>query len=686
MFSGNSFAKNAKMQMSQKLWGGLKQGDIEKLKNFSTAIDNDDYQAALEIAKEMKGINDGKSAFADTVMDIALWNKYSQIDDKKFNTKTVSFNDISRFVNDNQFFPNLTELRKNAEKIAVTSNIPYNFSKQYFKNFPATNIDSKLYLLNSKINAINAPKLADKVTNPTENLQQDITNLIINIWISENFSPEKEAKFLSNYGNSLTEENHVARIKRLLWDKKEEDAKRIFYLVGQDYQKLFTSIITIDKNPKYIDQIILSIPRNLRGNELLAYKVIMWKKAQLANDKGSVKEIANMVLEVPANVGNPEKWWSLKNFYCREMIKAKDYKKAYSLASSHGLSVSSLNFSDAEWLSGWLALRFLNKPKVAYSHFNNLYVNVTYPISISRAAYWLGMASLEMGDRQKSIDWYKIAAKYPTYFYGQLAIHKHRVLDSVGSQNDIILPKDPDILGSDIQSMAQENSLKTGYILALIGDKKSAAKIFEYAVLKTKTDGEIAVIMKVVNELNDKALDVKISKIAAKKNVFFIKDKFQILKEIENEPQAPLVHAIIKQESGFAPSALSSVGAIGFMQLMPATAELVCKKNGIKYDRKKLATDMGYNIVLGSSYIRSLIDEFGGSELLAIASYNAGPNATRRWISEFYDPRKTQNIDEVVDWVELITYAETRNYVQRIMENLIVYKYLMSRLNYDDIK
>ncbi len=670
--------------MSQKLWGGLKKDDVENLKNFSTAINQDNYKKALEIAKKMNGA-EGKSAFADAALEIALWNKYSQIDNNAVDLNSVNFNDISRFVNDNQFFPNLAELRKNAEKIAVLNNIPYRFSKQYFQNFPATNTESKIYLLKSEINYLSSSKDVQQDLNQQNNLQKEIDKLTTNIWINENFSADKEAKFLSNYGDKLTEENHIARINRLLWDNKTDDAKRIFYLVGADYQKLFNAIIEIDHNPKYIDKIITSIPRSVRGSEILAYKIIIWKKARIGNGVDA-SEVVDMLLDIPGNVSNPDKWWSLRKLYSREMLKSKNYKKAYALASSHGLKVNNVDFPDAEWTAGWIALRFLNKPKIAYDHFNNLYVNVTYPISISRAAYWLGMSAQEMGDKKKAIDWYKVAIKYPTYFYGQLAIHKHRVLDSVGSQNDIILPKDPDILPGDIKSIAKEDSLKIAYLLALMGDKKNSTKIFEYVVASAKTDGEIAVVMKVVNEMNNKELDVKISKAAAKKNVFFIKDKFQIVKEIENDSHAPLVHAIIKQESGFATSALSSVGAIGFMQLMPTTAELVCKKIGIKYNRHKLATDMNYNVVLGSFYIKSLIDDFDGSELLAIASYNAGPGATKRWINEFYDPRKTKDLDRVVDWIELITYSETRNYVQRIMENLIVYKYLMSRVNYDDIK
>jgi soluble lytic murein transglycosylase len=122
------------------------------------------------------------------------------------------------------------------------------------------------------------------------------------------------------------------------------------------------------------------------------------------------------------------------------------------------------------------------------------------------------------------------------------------------------------------------------------------------------------------------------------------------------------------------------------MQLMPGTAKLVAKELGIKYDQKKLSSDINYNVRLGSFYIKKLIDEFGGSEMLAIASYNAGPNATKRWINEFYDPRLEKDYNKIVDWIELITYSETRNYVQRIIENMIVYKYLMSRNNYDQLQ
>ncbi|MFT5703165.1 MAG: soluble lytic murein transglycosylase [Rickettsiales bacterium] len=667
----NSFAA----QTSQRIWGGLSKKDVQNLKEFSKALDKNNHKQALAVAKKM-----GNSNFSDTAIRIALWNKYSQVDNEGFNIESVSFNDISRFVNDNQFFPNFSELRKNAEKIAIANNIPYNFSKKYFKNFPASNPESKLYLLKSEIDYANSYNLDSK-----EDAKKDIQDLTYNLWVNDDFSEEQEDKFLSTYNNKLTEEKHIARITRLIWDKKTKDAQRILYLIGEDQQKLFSSIIKISKNPNYINNIIYSIPRKLRNNELLAYNVIMWKKAQITKEDDA-EEIVKMLLKIPKDVDNPDKWWGLRKLYSRELLKTKDYEKSYIIASNHGLKGSDEKFYDAEWTAGWIALRFLDRPKDAYDHFYNLYLNVGYPISVSRSSYWLGMASQAMGNKEEAIKWYKVASKYPIYFYGQLAIHKHRVLDPIGSQNDIILPKDPDILREDIEALARKDSLKTAYILAIIGDKKNATDIFEYAVERSKTSGEVSGIMKVVNEIKDRQLDVKISKAAAKKNVFFIKDKFQIIQKIEKDPSAPLIHAIIKQESGFAPSAYSSAGAIGFMQLMPDTAKLVSKKLGIEYSRRKLSGNMDYNVVLGSAYIKSLLDDFEGSEILAIAAYNAGPSNSRRWVREFYDPRETEDIDMVIDWIELITYSETRNYVQRIMENLIVYKYLMSRENYDEVK
>ena len=680
IFSSESEAKDAK-PISHKLWRDLTEKDFEILKKVSAAIAEKNYDEALRLASQMKDgkkenseTSQEKSEFSEAVTDIILWNKFSG----KIDPKRISFSDISRFTTDNPFYPNANEMRRNVERVAIANGIPYQISEKYFNSNPAGTTESKIYLAQSKINFLSISKLPEEEKVGAE---KDAKNLISNIWVRENFSADDEKKFLEKYQNQLTEIDHINRIDRLLWDGKIDDAKRLMSFVNEDHQRLFTAVIDLQNSPKYVDKIILSVPRKLRANEGLSYRRIVWYKS-----KDKIDDLLDLMLDLPTKSQVPEKWWSLRRLYGREMLKQKKYQAAYKLISAHNLPKTSADFWEAEWTAGWIALRFLDEPKDAYTRFENLYKNVSQPVTLSRGAYWLGMAAEGMKNKPLAVEWYKEAAKYPIFFYGQLAIHKHRALDSVGASSDIILPKDPDITGRDLAKISESRAAQAAYLLAITGDKTSASKIFEWIVNNAPTEGQIAVIMKLTNEIGDRQLDAKISRTAARKNVFFIKDKFQIVKEVVHDEYAPLVHAIIKQESGFAPMALSQVGAIGFMQLMPGTAKLVAKDIGIAYDKKKLATDITYNVRLGSFYIKKLIDRFDGSEMLAIASYNAGPNATQRWINEFYDPRKEKDLDNVIDWIELITYSETRNYVQRILENLIVYKYLMSRANYDSVQ
>lgn len=661
---------------SHNLWQSFSSKDSEILSQVMKALQKKDFEEAEKLAKQIGSDKEEEDLISlnDAVRDIVLWNKFSG----KLNPKKTSFNAISSFAIDNPFLPNIKEIRRNVESVAIANSIPFKTSEKYFAIFPPLDSESKIFFVESKIESIVGSKKNDQ---EKDSERKKIQTQIAKIWIKENFSVEDEEKFLEKYREILTEDDHINRIERLLWDSQYSDAKRILSYVNSDHQALFNAAIKISEFPQYIDNHIISVPRKLRSNELLLYRVILWYK-----NKDRFDEIIELMTKLPADSKYPEKWWTYRRLYGREMLKRKEYSDAYKIISKHNLPTNSNDFWEAEWTSGWIALRFIEANDLALKHFTNLQSNVSQPVTVSRANYWLGMTYQSMNNKTKAIEWYKKASLYPTFFYGQLAIHKHRIINPINAANEIVLPKNPDITGRDIYKISESRAAQIAYILAITGDKDNASKIFEWIVQNAPTDGQIAVVMNIINKIGDRQLDAKISRVAAKKNVFFIKDKFQIVKEVSKDEYAPLVHAIIKQESGFAPSALSKVGAIGFMQLMPETAKLVAKEMGVKYERNKLATDIRYNILLGSFYIKKLLTEFDNSEMLAIASYNAGPNATRRWINEFYDPRKEKDHDRVIDWIELITYSETRNYVQRIIENMIVYKYLMSRSNYDQIE
>ncbi len=669
-----SFAQENEFK-TDKLWKKFTKNDIETLRNINSALAKNNFDEAMNLVKVLKSnIGNEKNSLADAIVDIILWNKYSG----KIDSKKTSFNDISTFVIDNPYLPNINDLRRNVERVAIANNVDYKIAEAYFNSNPALTTESKLYVVESKILKIATEKTDQEVR---DSQSKTIQSEIAKIWIKENFSVDSERQFIEKYKDILTENDHSQRIERLLWEGKKIEAARIMNYVGKDYRNLFESIAKIEESPRYIDNLLLDIPRRLRANELLSFKRLIWYKS-----KDRIDDVIDLLIDLPENYKLPEKWWSFRRLYGREMIKQKQFKKAYQILSKHNLPVTSNDFWEAEWTAGWVALRFLDEPKDALVHFQKMHKNVVQPVTLSRAIYWEAMCYEAMNQKSKAIELYKAGTNYPIFFYGQLAIHKHKNLDPLGSEKDIILPKSPDITGRDIVKISESRAAQIAYILAISGDRDNASKIFEWLVNNAPTEGQIAVIMKIVGEIGDRQLDAKISRIASKKNVFFVREKFQIVKEVMNDEFAPLVHAIIKQESGFAQMAVSHVGALGFMQLMPGTAKLVAKELGVKYDQKKLTHDIQYNVRLGSFYIKKLIDEFNGSEMLAIASYNAGPNATKRWINEFYDPRLEKDYNKIVDWIELITYSETRNYVQRIIENMIVYKYLMSRNNYDQLQ
>ena len=245
------------------------------------------------------------------------------------------------------------------------------------------------------------------------------------------------------------------------------------------------------------------------------------------------------------------------------------------------------------------------------------------------------------------------------------------------------LPEPPQFTKIEEENVLNNNVVKMAYLLAKYGNSKNDSyKLFLSAINSAQSKGEMSAIFEIAKSTNQEELISKLAKQLTYKDVYFIDNLYPLLNIINLEnPNSHLVHSIIKQESGFHISARSHVGATGFMQLMPQTAKSVAKQMKLTYNLRELRTNPAYNILLGSYYINSLIKQFDGSQVLAIASYNAGPGAVNRWIKEYGDPREMSDIKDIVNWMELISYAETRNYVQRIIENSIVYEYVLEKFN-----
>ncbi len=633
--------------------------DIKTFNKTVQLLNKRDWSEALSWADSIKSEN-----LKDAMVEYVLWKKYTNLSQ---NSAETEFDNLLNFIIRHQYLPNIRDLKVKAENMYINNNIPYQFAEKYFNTIDPINTRTAIRVLKDKHSLAankNDPKLINEITSTFHDYD---------------FSNDELVDFMAHFDSYLNEQNYAKKVENLLWDKKFDDAKLLMGRLSNENRILYSGIIEINKNPKYINNILRSIPKNLRENELLLYTRLVYKH----KNKNS-KDVVKMLLELKKETSHPAKWWVYQKYYARELMKDKDYKKSYFLSINNNLKKGTADYSEAEWMAGWIALTFLNKPKDAYYHFYNMYNAVSYPISKSRGAYWAGRAMEADKNTKEAVNWYNIAAQYPLYFYGQLSYHAKNELLGIPSLADKNPLPDPPKFTKEEETAALENNIvKIAYLMAKCGgNRNDYTNLFMTAINSAKTKGEISAIFEIIKNTEDEILITKLAKHLTYKDVYFVDNLFPVLNIINTEnPNSHLIHSIIKQESGFHVSAKSRVGATGFMQLMPATAKEVCKRMKIKYNNRLLKTNPAYNILLGSYYINSLIKRFNGSQILAIASYNAGAVPVNRWIKDYGDPRDMKHIKDIVNWIESIGYSETRNYVQRIVEGSIVYEYILEKSN-----
>jgi len=402
--------------------------------------------------------------------------------------------------------------------------------------------------------------------------------------------------------------------------------------------------------------------------------------AELAHDPGLIYEraryrrnqddLAGMValFDQPlANVPRPDLMWRELDSAARHALETRQYQIAYDLAKQHGAK-NGTTFAEGEWMAGWIALRFVKDAKAAYPHFTAMYAGVSSPLSKARAAYWAGRAATALKNKPEADRWYWEASLYPTTYYGQLAAGE------IGVNPPLPMPQMPKTTPQEQAAFAKQDMVRVVQLLGQLG-QSDEAKIFLTALIeKAGSRGEQRLGVDLAASLGRTDLTLAAAKVARQKGTEMVEYLFPVKKLVNaGRPETALVLGVIRQESAFDPEAVSSAGARGLMQLMPATAKHVAKQLGLKYAKEKLTDDSNFNISLGRAYLAELLDDHGGSYVLAIAAYNAGPRRVSEWTARFRDPRR-QDVD-VIDWVELIPISETRNYVQRVLENTQVYRH-----------
>ena len=628
---------------TQKTSKYYKRKDFDLAKKSIQSFEKGQWTAALSLSKKAKD---------KSIHNFVQWKHLLTTGNQ------ASFYDYQNFINENENYPRIGRLRYLAEHKLSTNKIsPKKIINWFGVNEPLSGY-GKLILGESYI--------------LTGNFEKG-KNLVKEGWITADLTRSEMKFFRKKYKKYLDSNDYINRADYLSWENKYWDLKRMLRYLPKDYQLLYTARQILMSKSYGVDQAIKNVPSKLKNDAGLNFDRLKWRRK-----RGRVDDSLEILLKIKNNKSylvRPDKWWKERAIIARALIYQKKYELAYKISSKHSLE-SGPEFAEAEWMSGWIALSFLNDPILAVDHFNNFFQNVSYPISLSRGAYWLAKAYEKIGDKNKSYEWYVEATKYLTTYYGQLAHLK------IKPGEDFELKEQMQANDKYKKKFHQKELVKIIHLLDELNKDKYTKHILRHLANDNIESGSEILAAELATNISRYDFAIQLSKFASYQKRFHNDYNYPIIstpKYINKRkiPESAFILSIIRQESEFDMTANSHAGAKGLMQLMPYTAKLVSKQAKLPYSKSRLTRDPEYNINLGSHYIAGLILEYDGAYPFAIAAYNAGPKRVRYWKKINKNPQKKQ-ID-YVDWVELIKFKETRNYVQRVLENYNVYRYILEK-------
>ena len=597
---------------------------------------------AFEAAKHSSDPKFSESA----VQAIKIYNSPASID----------IASVKKFFESNRWIPVEAYAGKIERSISFEQNSEHLI--EWFKFYPPTTNQGKFLSLHAELNK-NVKNLSDPKTK--EQLRK--------IWRTTEFDSSSEEYYIKKYKEHFTVEDLLRKIEHLTWRRSFDMSEKLIAILPKKYQTDCLTRLKIARNPDRINRILPSSSEKMKRDEIVLYYYIDYLLKANQDDKALARLINIKTSQ------SPDKWWKLRSIAIRNAMRDKNYSAAYKLASEHSIE-EGVDFADAEWLSGWIALRFLKDAEIAKGHFENMHSKVKLANSKSKAAYWLARSydGLEMTPYAK--EWYENASKYPATFYGQLAISKLHGHEKVSYLLE--KPKNLDEENPPKDHQAARKITLFAYYLFKSGNKTLAYNIINSLATIDITRLEIEQAAAFFTKRSLYPLAVELSKSAANKSSMVISEGYPNPSHIQisnNNLPKSIYLAIIRQESGFDSKAESSAGARGLMQIMPSTGELLARSLGLP--KHGYATDPKLNVMKGVSYFDNLYSD-NHSFVMSIASYNAGPGNVKKWLTRNGDPRKLKTLEEKIDWIEQIPFSETRNYVKKVIENMIIYNSLLS--------
>jgi soluble lytic murein transglycosylase len=485
--------------------------------------------------------------------------------------------------------------------------------------------------------------------------------MIRDAWIEADFGAKQELHFLKRYGHLLGAGDHAARLDRLLWAGRAQDAKSALRRVSAGQKALAEARISLRNQQRNADGALKRVPPDLQAHPGLQYERLRWRRL-----KGRDDDAFEILLKPPKDLVRPDLWWNERSIMARRALVLGRVTDGYRIAADHRLPASHGLYAEAEWLAGWIALRQLDDRKEALAHLDRVYHATESATGRARAAYWAGRAAGGLGEEAAAAAWFARAGEYGTTYYGQLALETSGRIDLAKRPN-----ADPRVDDRAAADFERHEFVGIVRALAELGEERLVRAFVDRMARMNGEPVWLAQTGRLAAALGPQELGVRVSRAAAGKGVMLLETGYPVVGVPDGQPERSLTLAVIRQESAFSLQATSSAGAMGLMQLMPGTAREVARFLGLGYSKGQLTRDAEYNIRLGRGYLSAMIDRFAGSYVLALASYNAGPGAVQRWLRDHGDPRVH---GDMVDWIEMIPYRETRDYVQRVLANLQIYR------------
>lgn len=485
------------------------------------------------------------------------------------------------------------------------------------------------------------------------------------LWIEANLAPHEEAEIRSHYGEQLTEAMHEKRVDRLIWNRRYSAAKRMFPYLSADHRTLATARIALMQDSAGVDRLVAAVPDALKNHPGLLFGRLVFRARR--SRYGGVEE---MLLRAPAHLPEAKQWWPYQKRVIRNAIEDQRYQVAAKLLRHHSQIVA-LPRVEAEWLRGWLHIAYLDRPDLAATAFMNLYQTASLPISRSRGSYWTARAYEAMGKDEQARVWYGKSALFPTTFYGQLAHQQLR------GEAPLPMPPFTRLTPAEIDQFIADHELAEELQrYGEMGYEDLLWPLIAHHLEQARSPGIYAGFAATARRHGSVRLAVKVARQALYQGMYLpeLYPRVSIQGGLAIEPAFAL--AIARQESRFDHRARSSADARGLMQLLPRTALRVARSHNIPYSTARLYQPR-FNLILGSHYMEGLLERFNGYRIPAIAGYNAGPSRSDQW-QERFGRINGRDWRRNIQWIETIPFAETRNYVQRVLENYHVYRHLLS--------